>query len=195
MNCMDCQKMIMPFINGELDNGQLSQFLCHLKTCPECMEELEVYYTLLTSMKQLDENQELSDNYHNDLLELIEKSEEKINSKNKIYMGKKVILLMIAGIIALASTHQIREYVMEDILQKSTESDFMPENITLLSKRDLPIEIERQLPDIYLYLRQNDKEGADSMYEYYRSATWNGMIVQREFGQDTSIPEWTVLHY
>lgn len=195
MSCMDCQKMIMPFINGELDNGQLSQFLCHLKTCPECMEELEVYYTLLTSMKQLDENQELSDNYHNDLLELIEKSEEKINSKNKIYMGKKVILLMIAGIIALASTHQIREYVLEDILQKSTESNFMPDSITLLNKDDLPTEIEGQLADIYLYLRQMDKEGADSMYEYYGSAIWDDMIVQREFGQDTSIAEWTVLHY
>ena len=31
MNCMDCQKMIMPFINEELDNGQLGQFLDHLK--------------------------------------------------------------------------------------------------------------------------------------------------------------------
>ena len=156
------------------------------------MEELEVYYTLLTSMKQLDENQELSDNYYNDLLKLIEKSEEKINSKNKIYVGKNIVLLMIAAVIALASTHQIREYVMEDILQKSTESDFMPENITLLSKKDLPIEIERQLPDIYLYLRQLIKK-----VQIVCMNTWkynlNGMIIQREFGQDTSMPEWTVL--
>ena len=195
MNCMDCQKVIMPFINEELDNGQLSQFLDHLKTCPECMEELEVYYTLLKSMKQLDENQELSDNYYNDLLKLIEKSEEKLNSKNKIYAGKKIVLLMIATVIAIASTHQIREYVVEDIMQKATESDFMPESISLLGKIDLPVEIEGQLPDIYLYLRQTDKEGADSMFEYYEGETWNNMIIQREFGQDTSMPELTVLDY
>ena len=195
MNCMDCQKMIMPFINEELDNGQLSQFLDHLKICSECFEELEVYYIILESMKQLDENQELSDNYHNELLKFIEKSKDKLNSKNKKYTRKKVVLLMIAGVIALISTHQLREYVVEDIMHKATESDFMPESVTLLNKKDLPVEIERQLSDIYLFLRQTDKEGADSMYDYYGSATWNNMIVQKEFGQDTSIPEWTVMHY
>ena len=59
MTHMETQQMIMPFINEQLKDDELEEFLLHMKTCEECMEELEVYYTLITSMKH-SFNQKLS---------------------------------------------------------------------------------------------------------------------------------------
>ena len=65
----------------------------------------------------------------------------------------------------------------------------------LLPPNELPQELEEQLPGIYLYLRQVDKDGAANMEEHFGSSMWNDMIIQKEFGQATYIPEWTVLYY
>lgn len=187
--------MIMPFINEQLDDGDLEVFLEHIKTCPECMEELEVYYTLITSMKQLDDDEELSDDYHQDLVDLLNKSETGIENKKSRHKLKNLTLMIVVGIIVLTSSYTIGDFIVEDIIKKATVSDFMPEGVELINRSDLPIEIERQFSDIYIYLKQTDKEGAASMGEYYGDAIWDDMIIQKEFGQATYIPEWTVLNY
>lgn len=55
------------FINGQLNTEDVEAFLNHVESCPECREELEVNYSLMTAMKQLDEDTDLSDNYIEDL--------------------------------------------------------------------------------------------------------------------------------
>lgn len=195
MTCMENQKMIMPFMNKELDGEELDKFLAHTKTCSECMEELEVYYTLITSMKQLDENHELSNDYRQDLIELLEKTEEQIDGKKLRHKVKRLSLMIIIGIIAVASTFRIGEIVVEDVIHKATVSNYMPEKISLINSKDFPGEIEEQLPSIFMYLRQTNKEGSASMQEYYGYRIWDNMIIQKEFGQATKLPEWTVLNY
>ncbi len=39
--------MVMPYINHQLDEVQLEQFLKHIKSCSSCREELEIYYTVV----------------------------------------------------------------------------------------------------------------------------------------------------
>lgn len=74
--CMDCkqaQGLIAAFINEQLnDEEEMKAFLEHVETCAECREELEVTYSLMTAMKQLDEDTDLSDNYIADLNHKIE---------------------------------------------------------------------------------------------------------------------------
>ena len=195
MTHFEIQNIIMPFINRELNDDELEEFLDHVRTCSECMEELEVYYTLVTSMKQLDEDQELSDDYRQDLIDLLDDSYEQIKNNKKKHLTKQISLFVIIGLIAFTSTYRLGEYVVEDVIHKATTSDFMPEEVDLIGPRDLPEEINEQLVDVYMYLRITNIEGAENMSEYYRDAIWNDMIIQREFGQATNIPEWTVLYY
>ena len=54
-SCRETEKMVMPYINHQLDETQLEQFLKHVKSCPACREELEIYYTVSVGLKQLDE--------------------------------------------------------------------------------------------------------------------------------------------
>ena len=54
-SCREAEKMVMPYINHQLDETQLEQFLKHVRSCPACREELEIYYTVSVGLKQLDE--------------------------------------------------------------------------------------------------------------------------------------------
>lgn len=53
-SCREAEKMVMPYINHQLDEVQLEQFLKHVRSCPACREELEIYYTVSVGLKQLD---------------------------------------------------------------------------------------------------------------------------------------------
>ena len=53
-SCREIEKMVMPYINHQLDEVQLEQFLKHVRSCPACREELEIYYTVSLGLRQLD---------------------------------------------------------------------------------------------------------------------------------------------
>lgn len=73
MDCKRAQELISSFINRQLDTKETEAFLEHMEDCTECREEMEVYYSLMTAMKQLEEGTDLSDNY---VAELNRKMEE-----------------------------------------------------------------------------------------------------------------------
>ena len=54
MTCREAEKLIMPFIDMKLDEEELESFLIHVSTCPDCREELEIYYTVSLGLRQLD---------------------------------------------------------------------------------------------------------------------------------------------
>lgn len=72
MDCKKVMELMTQFINEQLDADDVQAFLDHIDSCPECREELEVTYSLMTAMKQLDEDTDLSDNYIEELNHKIE---------------------------------------------------------------------------------------------------------------------------
>lgn len=98
MNCMETQEIITSFINNKLNIREASEFLEHIKNCMKCQEELEVYYTLLTAMQQLDEDKDLSDNYSEELKHKIEYWENKIRRQKMQKLRRRfAFLFMIIG--------------------------------------------------------------------------------------------------
>ena len=80
MTCIKAQSMIVSFVDNKLSIEELEEFLDHVNSCKTCREELEVYYTLLTAMKQLNEDRNLSDNFSLELKEKLGKSTRKNHS-------------------------------------------------------------------------------------------------------------------
>lgn len=81
MNCLEAQSNIMAFIEKKLPDDKAYDFVRHIKHCKNCSEELEIYYTLVVGMHQLDNNEELSNNFKRDLdgeLDRIENREKKV---------------------------------------------------------------------------------------------------------------------
>ncbi|SFR96021.1 anti-sigma factor family protein [Anaeromicropila populeti] len=101
MTCFEAQSMITPFINEQLDIKQLEQFLEHIERCKECKEEVEVYFTLFSGMKQLDENKTISNKFHIDLDNFIQKQEDNILEVKFKLVCTKIVLILIMVVLGL----------------------------------------------------------------------------------------------
>lgn len=213
MNCIDAQRQIMPFINNKLGNDQLEEFINHVNLCPNCMDELEVYYVLLSSMKHLDEDKELSNDFHQDLMDLLIRSEEKIFHDKLVHIRKKIILVIMISIVAVLSSFRLGEYVVEDVLPHQVkESNYqldlfhMNNNIEInipasegksINPGELLLaeKISRNLSDIYVYLKETDPYGAAKMEEQLGNLIWKDVKISNGIGLQRSIPNWTILQY
>ncbi|NLC18665.1 MAG: hypothetical protein GX757_05495 [Clostridiales bacterium] len=125
MNCNCFQSMIVPFINDELTIKELEPFLDHVTGCQNCMEELEIYYTLLTAMRQLDEDKSLSGDYKRELMHRLEAAQERIVHAKYTYYRKKAILILVIAVIAFLLNFRYTSDLSDDYIDINPEiSDF-----------------------------------------------------------------------
>ncbi len=54
LTCREAEKMVMPYIDEELGEDDLDEFLEHIWSCDSCKEELEIYYTVSVGLRQLE---------------------------------------------------------------------------------------------------------------------------------------------
>ena len=101
MTCEETQSLIKPYIRGELKTEVAAAFAEHISGCKVCKDELEVIYCLITAIRQLNEEEEFSGNYiqelNNMLLETVKeaKRERKMIYRKRIWMIAEVIVLSI----------------------------------------------------------------------------------------------------
>lgn len=55
MECQEAERLVMPYIQDELPEPVLEEFLEHVENCPNCQEELEIYFTVALGLKHLEE--------------------------------------------------------------------------------------------------------------------------------------------
>lgn len=110
MNCLQAQSKITAFIADSLDDDELNEFIQHIQSCPNCKEELEVYYTLIIGMRQLDHNESLSSNFSQELEDKLINNMERIRSKKRLVMQTKVgtcVLLLLICTFTLFKTAEL----------------------------------------------------------------------------------------
>ena len=54
MDCITFNKDIIAYLNGELEDAELNDFLHHLEKCKSCAEELEINYIVKEGVEILD---------------------------------------------------------------------------------------------------------------------------------------------
>ena len=86
MEHLEAQSYIMPFIDGKIPSDKQDGFVLHMKNCKKCHEELEIYYTLMVGMRQLDNNQDLSADFNKDL----ERELNRLSSRAKNKLRVKI---------------------------------------------------------------------------------------------------------
>lgn len=119
MNCLEAQSHITAFVNDQLDMAMMEQFINHVNGCPDCREELEVYYTLLTAMKLLDEDKELSNQFSQELDNKIKSSADKIKRKKKARIRKRFYLFALAfGFVIVTSLSVTNQIIPKKIPEK-----------------------------------------------------------------------------
>jgi hypothetical protein len=55
MECQEAERLVMPYIQDELSTPVLEEFLEHIQVCPQCQEELEIYFTVAEGLRHLEE--------------------------------------------------------------------------------------------------------------------------------------------
>ena len=98
MNCKQAQRLLVPYINGELDEKEEGEFVKHIRHRPECYEELEVYATVFAGIRQLDGAEETV-NYRTLVEDSLETSEADVQDERFLYTY--VLFLRAAAIMAL----------------------------------------------------------------------------------------------
>lgn len=167
MTCSEAQGYITPFINDELDGKLLEDFLIHIEKCADCKEELEVYYILLTGMKQLDEERNLPSDFHLAFINKLKKEEERIINKKIISIRKRVVLILVICVISFLSSIGIREYVVgeiEEVESNEEGNNYVIKNYFYQNKTtSLDKFIEENKNDILNYQKQfeNKKEAGN----------------------------------
>lgn len=101
MNCLEAQGLIMKYVNNELSAIDLESFLEHIEHCPDCKEELEIYYILTTGMQQLDNDYVDTYNFHDAFEKQLEKSKKTIELNSTGYLFKIIMLDIIILLVAL----------------------------------------------------------------------------------------------
>lgn len=107
--CKEVQKMVVPYIRGELCDKDLRQFTHHVRQCQECREELETYYIVYKGLMQLDEKEELPTNILEALNEDLADSDFHLKNMTFLYFLSEVVKIFVAAGCMLLAVQKIME--------------------------------------------------------------------------------------
>lgn len=110
--CKEAQKMVVPYIEGELCDKDLRSFVRHVRQCPECREELETYYIVYKGLMQLDDKEELPTNILEALKEDLEDSDFHLKNMVFFHVLSEVVKILAAVSCMLLAGRNIMELII-----------------------------------------------------------------------------------
>lgn len=125
MTCLEAQSNIMEFIDKKLPDDKITDFVRHMKYCPNCSEELEIYYTLIVGMRQLDNNLELSQNFKKDLNDELARLENKIKKVKRFKISTFSIVFAVFVVIMFLFYNRClnKVYNIEQVMLKERQGE------------------------------------------------------------------------
>ena len=104
MTCKDAEKLIPLFLDDDLDNKDLSDFLHHVDTCPECREELTIQFLVQVGMKRLEDGKNF--NLNKELTVLLGDAKKRLTARRYLvllsYVLEAAVVVMFGACIVLA---------------------------------------------------------------------------------------------
>ena len=131
MECSEFQKNIQPFIYGQLSMLKEEEMLEHLLTCKECNEELEIYYTIINCIKELDGKLETSDNYHGEYNDFIEKTRREIRKYKKNRFRRRIAFPGVVGAAVLFTGLSANMEVQNNARENNESRTFIDNDLSM----------------------------------------------------------------
>ena len=91
MNWVTSQQMVRAYLNGYLSDRELEDFLNHVQTCPDCFDELEVYFSIYRTLNDVDEKGDY--NFKKKLRRKLEGSRAYLRRRNQSKAFKAALIL------------------------------------------------------------------------------------------------------
>lgn len=131
MECSEFQKNIQPFIYGQLNMLKEEEMLEHLLACKECNEELEIYYTIINCIKELDGKLETSDNYHGEYNDFIEKTRREIRKYKKNRFRRRIAFPGVVGAAVLFTGLSVNMEVQNNVRENNESRTFIDNDLSM----------------------------------------------------------------
>ncbi len=97
MTCKDTVKLIPQFLDDDLDNQDLSDFLSHVDNCPECKEELTIQFLVKVGMQRLEDGNTFNLSY--ELEHLLSDSKKKLSARKYLVYTSYVLQIAVAALV------------------------------------------------------------------------------------------------
>ena len=98
MTCKEIERLIHPYLNGELSEKKTKAYLNHMKQCEACYEEMEIVYMSTIGLERLESGASIDIEMEMD--KLLQQSEKKLKQRGIIKLSG-VICDVIAMVIVL----------------------------------------------------------------------------------------------
>ena len=131
MECSEFQKNIQHFIYGQLNMLKEEEMLEHLLACKECNEELEIYYTIINCIKELDGKLETSDNYHGEYNDFIEKTRREIRKYKKNRFRRRIAFPGVVGAAVLFTGLSVNMEVENNVRENNESRTFIDNDLSM----------------------------------------------------------------
>lgn len=101
MTCLEAQSKIIAYIEGKLEKDRKIEFLKHIQCCEDCKEELNIYYTMIEGMQQLDSNMPLTKDFTEALDRRMWMELKQSRQKKSVLRSSVVLLILGAFTVAI----------------------------------------------------------------------------------------------
>ena len=112
LTCKETEKMVIPYIKGQLCDHDLRNFVAHVRECHECREELETYYIVYKGLMQLDEKEELPMNIIEALNGDLEHSGQHLRHMSLFYVFSEIVKWLVNITCSLYMLEKIMELIL-----------------------------------------------------------------------------------
>ena len=148
MKCIEARRMVTPFVDKKLTDKETEQFLKHIEHCSDCMDELDIYFTMYKAIDTLDSGIHHEYDFKKMLENEIRSARHGI-LRRKVVRAARSIILILAEILLIVSVYigyQMKQGEIEDNifrkailhLQMRTEKiDQLPDKAEELLKREM----------------------------------------------------------
>lgn len=94
MTCLEVQSKLIAYIDNNLSKDEKIDFLRHIKSCENCKEELDIYYTMIEGMRQLDDNLPFSKDFSKELDHRMARELRHDKNKRELFNSSLVIVIL-----------------------------------------------------------------------------------------------------
>lgn len=99
MECNECKKRIKEFLNDSMSSKTCIEFIEHVKSCDDCMEELSIEYLVNEGLKRLDNA--TSFDLESELQNKINKSYSKAKFNKHFFVIITIVIVIVAFLLGL----------------------------------------------------------------------------------------------
>ncbi len=136
MNCRQAQRLITSYVKNKLTGKELEEFLLHVEACPDCYDELEIYYSIYHALNQMEDAAGGEYDFRKALNQQLLRSERSVRSRKfsrvvylvMVFLAEVVLVMSLAAKLGITIEYSLdneteyqSEYVSEYPSEAQTE--------------------------------------------------------------------------